>query len=491
MKLKRFFLSCLLILPALIFQTCRQDDPVLENTGYPNAVGKIIESRCAVAGCHNTQSAGATSGLDLTNWSTLFAGDRTGNASVIPYAPAFSTVFLFTNTYADLGTNTIRPTMPINASPLTHEEEVVLQSWIAQGAPNRAGQVKFADNPNRKKFYVVNQGCDVVTVFDQATLLPMRYIPIGVNPNQDSPHEIKVSPDGQYWYVCYLGYPYLQKYRTSDDSYAGEAYLGNDSYNTFTITSDSKTAFLVGYNQGKLDEVDLNTMTSLDTLNIGQAYMHTVLLNPSNKALYITVSFGNYILKMFPSIDSLSTYQTVEVDGSHTPSATTAHRMDPHDLIFSPDGSKYFVSCQTSNEVVVMDANTDALIKRIALPPFSKPQDLSVSASTNLLFVTCTEDTISFPGMRGSVFPIDMGSNQLLPPINVGYQPHGLAVDEDNGLVYVANRNVNPNGPAPHHTTVCGGRNGYVTFIDLKTRQLLPGKKVEVASDPYSVAIRH
>jgi hypothetical protein len=37
----------------------------------------------------------------------------------------------------------------------------------------------WSDNPNRKKYYVLNQGCDVVTVFDAETQLPMRYITVG------------------------------------------------------------------------------------------------------------------------------------------------------------------------------------------------------------------------------------------------------------------------------------------------------------------------
>jgi DNA-binding beta-propeller fold protein YncE len=491
MKLKQIVYSGFILASAVVFQTCRQDDPVIENAGYPNAIGKIMETKCAVAGCHNAQSAGATSGLDLTNWNTMFLGDRTGNSVTIPFSHQFSTTFLFTNTYTDLGVSTIRPTMPVNNTPLTRNEEIILRDWIDEGAPDRNGFVKFSDNPNRKKFYVINQGCDVVTVFDEASLLPMRYIHIGTDPSHDAPHEVKVSPDGQYWYVCFLGYPYLQKYRTSDDSYAGQVYLGYDSYNTFTITNDSKKAFIAGFNAGLLDEIDLTTMTTMDTLNIGQTYMHSVQLNPANNALYITVSNGNYILKLTPAISSFGSYTTVELDGTQIPSSAPAHRMDPHDMIFSPDGSKYFVTCQTSNEVIIMKASNDSLLKRIQLPPFSKPQDLSVSSTTNLLFVTCSEDTITFPGIRGSVFPVDMGSNQLLTPINVGFQPHGISVDDEKGFVYVANRNINPNGPAPHHTTDCGGRNGYLTFIDLGTLKLLPGRKVELASDPYSISIKH
>ena len=45
-------------------------------------------------------------------------------------------------------------------------------------------------------------------------------------------------------------------------------------------------------------------------------------------------------------------------------------------------------------------------------------------------------------------------------------------------------------GPAPHHTTDCGGRNGYLTLIDLNTLTLLPSFKTELTPDPYSAAYR-
>jgi hypothetical protein len=61
--------------------------------------------------------------------------------------------------------------------------------------------------------------------------------------------------------------------------------------------------------------------------------------------------------------------------------------------------------------------------------------------------------------------------------------------------VFVANRNQTTGGPAPHHSSNCGGKNGYITFIDMNTLELVPYgtsfKKVEVSVDPYSIAVRH
>jgi DNA-binding beta-propeller fold protein YncE len=481
-------LYVLVICVCALLSSCKTDDPLIDSagSGYPADIGKIMLTTCAVSGCHNTQSKNAAAGLDLSTWSKMFEGDRSGNNPTIPFSHGFSTTFLFSNTFADLGINTIRPTMPINANALSRDNMLKLRNWIDAGAPDRLGFVKFSDNAQRKKYYVVNQGCDVVTVFDEASLLPMRYIPVGTSSPHDSPHMIRVSPDGQYWYVSFLAYPYLQRYRTSDDSYAGQVFIGYDSYNTFTISSDSKTAYAVGYGAGNIATANLTTLTA-DTLRVGISSLHGSRLSPGDAALYVTATYGNYIVK-FQDPTNLYSDTLITLDGSNHVNATK--NMNPHDLVFAPDGKTYFVTCQGSDQVAMMDARTDKFIRLIQVG--NKPQELSISASRNVLFVSCMEDsTASFSNAytRGSVYAIDL-TTYATTAINVGFQPHGLAVDDANGLVYVANRNVSLSGLAPHHTTSCGGRNGFLTYIDMNTMQILPGRKTELASDPYSVAIR-
>ena len=79
-----------------------------------------------------------------------------------------------------------------------------------------------------------------------------------------------------------------------------------------------------------------------------------------------------------------------------------------------------------------------------------------------------------------------------------GFQPHGIAVDEDHDVVYVANLNYD-GGVAPHHQSNCGGKDGYVTIIDMNTKQLLKVSlpdgsqmtyKNEVLQLPYFICYR-
>ena len=134
----------------------------------------------------------------------------------------------------------------------------------------------------------------------------------------------------------------------------------------------------------------------------------------------------------------------------------------------------------------VFDANTHTLLANI--PVGTLPQEFSLSLKKPYLFVTCTEDIIN--GKRGSVAVIDYNNLTLIKKIHTGTQPHGVAVDDDKGVVYVANSNVDANGEAPHHSGECAGRNGNLTQIDMNTLELVPGYKCELGVNPYSVAYK-
>lgn len=474
-----------LTLIVCLVSTCTNEKGIPDYNQFPDDVGKIIFTKCATPGCHTDISKGASGGLSMESWDKLFEGG-TGSACVIPYRSDYSTLFAYINTYSDLGM-TLVPTMPYNETKLTREDVTIIKNWIDAGAPSRDGAIKFADNPNRKKFYVVNQGCDVVTVFDQATLLPMRYINVGSTAGIESPHMIRVSPDGQFWYVIFLASQYIEKYRTSDDSFVARAFIGSGSWNTFVITSNSQTAYCIDFSPtaAVISTVNLSAMTAL--ASPGLSYPHGSALNNTNDTLYITQQQNNKIYK-FPVVD-FAAYSEANLYTGVAPSPT----LNSHDVRFTPTGTKYFVTCQGTSEVRVMQTSNDSLLAII--PVGALPSELSFSTTTPFVYVTCPEDTLTFPGKRGSVAIINYITNTVQSTIYSGHQPHGIEVDDVKKLVYVVNRNASNDGPAPHHTSVCGGKNGNVSFIDLMTRTMLTTpngsiRKIEISVDPYSVSIR-
>jgi YVTN family beta-propeller protein len=479
MKKSIYVITVISLSIGLFVSGCDDDKPdpkPFDDGCYPPEIAAIIVNKCATSGCHNTISKDAAGGLDLSSWEAMFLGTRNG-AVTVPFRSDQSTLMYFINTDTTLGVVQL-PTMPFNGTPLSKAEVLTIRNWIDAGAHNCNGQIKFSNSPNRKKFYVANQGCDLVGVHDALTKVVMRYVDVGNSPAIESPHMIKVSPDGQFWYVVFINGNVIQKYRTSDDTFVAEANITQGAWNTFTISQDGTKAWAVDFSStGRVAYIDLVNM-QLGLIYSDPGFFtspHGSAVNPAGNTLLVTQQVGNKIYKWDVTNPMMPDYEEIIIN-------TASPTADAHEVAYSPDGSKYFITCQGRDEVRVFDAATDNFIT--AIPTASFPLEMSFSTSTNYLFVTCEN--------ANAVTVINYNTLSFVKNITVGFQPHGIAVDDVKKHVYVANRNTpSSGGPPPHHTSSCGGRNGYLTIIDMNTLNLVPGFKMELSVDPYSVTVRN
>lgn len=465
---------------ALFLFACRKEVGKVNYGDYPADIGLIIHNKCATAGCHNSKSYQAANGYNLETWISMFSGSNNGSP-VIPYNSEFSPLCNYINTYSDLGIRNT-PTMPLNNAALSRDEVTRIKSWIDGGAPDVNGKVMWADNLKRKKLYAVNQGCDMVTVFDSETQLPMRYIKVGNKP-KSTPHALRVSPDGQYWYVVFINNNIMQKFRCSDDSYVGDIPLGNSgNWNAFVITKDSKKAYCSALqSNGVVAAVDLENLKLLHYLP-GISNAHGIALNAAEDMLYVSTQYGNYITQLDTGFS-----QKNEISLEPGISPSTNETLNPHFIFLASNKKELLISCQKKNEVRVLDISTNAITAIIPTGTF--PQEIVYSSNSNYYFITCTDDTLISPYAHGSVTRINSNNYTDTKQIACGYQPHGIAVDEERKLIYVLSRNVSGSGPLPHHTSQCGGKNGFVNFIDLNSFKLL-SKTYELSVDPYYIFAR-
>lgn len=451
---------------------------------YPTDIGKIISTNCAVSGCHDSKSYLAASGYNLQSWLGMFSGSYNGSP-VIPYSTKFSSLCYYINTFPELGLQNT-PTMPLNKKALSYDEVKKINDWISAGAPDINGNVMWADNPLRKKLYAVNQGCDVVTVFDSQTQLPMRYVDVA-----DTPHQVRVSPDGKYWYVIFINANIMQKFRCDDDSYVGSIPLtplaaGTGTanaldWNTFAISKDSKRAYCVSWTaNGKVAAVDLDNMKLLHYMG-GLNTPHAIAISPDQQSIYVGAQTGNYISQIDTGFTTQNDY-SLENGMPISPLSS----IDPHDMVFAQNNTDLLITCQKSNEVRVFNISTTTVTAVINTGKY--PQEIVYSKSTNQYFVTCSYDSTTFAGSMGLISRISASGYQVTN-LKCGYQPHGIAVDETKKMIYVLSRNIQSNGPAPHHTSQCAGRNGFINFIDLYSFSLT-NKKYELSVDPYFIYAR-
>jgi len=479
------------LLILLFFVSCQKSiDPQFEESNFPVEVEKIIINKCATTGCHNDKSFQNAANLNLRTWSKMLQGG-VGGSVVIPYFVDQSSLFQFVNTYSNVGL-IATPTMPLNAPILSKEEVLIIKNWIENGCRNKSNELPFQQNyANRKKGYICNQGCDLVSVIDVETNLVIRYVKVGHDPNAiELPHAIKTSKDGKYWYVCFNAGSYFQKFDAQTDSLISETFIGTGNWNVIGMSPDDNTAYISDLaSNWKLAVVNLQTMQILTTIG-GSGLLtspHGIALTKTGDTIYVSAQYGNMIYRVIPSIPQID---KISIEKGKAP-VTTPQLKDPHEILMSPDYSKYFITCEASNEVVVMNAKTDTILKTIPVGIF--PKAMAYSKNRNWLFVTCQEDnSILYPTLKvkGTVYVIDMNTLNVVKILDEKfYQPHGIAVDDRANKLFVVSRNATPNGPAPHHASGCDGRNGFFHTIDLTTWKVIK-RNSELSTDPYNMDIR-
>jgi YVTN family beta-propeller protein len=102
----------------------------------------------------------------------------------------------------------------------------------------------------------------------------------------------------------------------------------------------------------------------------------------------------------------------------------------PLEVLLSPDGARLYVLCQQSEEVRVLDAESYAVIKNIAVGRM--PRGFSLSPDGQRLFVTNSwDDTLSV---------IDTRTLAVTATWPVGAEPSGVVEDRAGKHLFVANR---------------------------------------------------
>lgn len=114
--------------------------------------------------------------------------------------------------------------------------------------------------------------------------------------------------------------------------------------------------------------------------------------------------------------------------------------VSPYELVFSPDGSRLYVSNWSSRSVSVIDTASNQVVRTIAVG--SNPNDMALGADGRL-YVACSGDnTVHVIDTRtGAV--IERISTTLQPRAPEGATPDALALDAKRGRLYVANADNN------------------------------------------------
>lgn len=478
------------LLIAFSAASCKRDE-LTAPSHFPAEVEAILVQNCATEGCHTAQGADLAGGLNLETWEGLFKGTRGGSA-VVPYAPEMSYLLYSINTDSTVGP-VLTPTMPFGQPSLSKADYQVLADWIAAGARNHQSKERFPPDPARRKWYVANRGCDWVAVFDAESHQIMRYIKVGTSEAFDEePYAITTSPDGLYWYLTLAANsPFIEKYSSVTDEKVGTIQLGHNIWNNMAITSDGRWAFVVSGPFQQVAVVDLRNMAVVGNPQLLGSELQGVAIHPTQHKVYLTLPGSNSLLTTTydPANGQTGAWQALDLVQNYPP--TLSANLTPYDIVFSPDGSQYYVSCFESRELRIFDADNDSLLAAVSLLAAS-PTNIAISPVRRKIFIACPDEAAAWQGngfQIGAIAIVDMDNYSFGGLFFAGYQAHGIAVDDANGWLVAASRNLSQYGPSQHHPSACTGRNGSLQLIDLDNYLPLNHFKAELSVDPFEVAI--
>jgi len=245
------------------------------------------------------------------------------------------------------------------------------------------------------------------------------------------------------------------------------------------ISKDGKRAYAVSWSQnGAIAAIDLVNNKLLHYMGF-VFNPHGVALNAANDKIYVTAQTGNYIMEIDTALLSRN---NISLENNLPPDQNS--KLDAHDILLSPNNHDLWITCQTSNEIRVYDLNA-AKVSSI-IPSGTYPQEIVYSPRMDEYYIACMNDT-SVRGSWGCVTRVSAKNKDIHSNLACGYQPHGICVEENKGLIYLLSRNQSSNGPPPHHSSQCTGKNGFMNFIDLNTFTIL-NKKYELSVDPYFIS---
>ncbi|HEY1172240.1 MAG TPA: LamG-like jellyroll fold domain-containing protein [Verrucomicrobiae bacterium] len=110
----------------------------------------------------------------------------------------------------------------------------------------------------------------------------------------------------------------------------------------------------------------------------------------------------------------------------------------PRSLALRPDNSEVWVTCESSDEIYVLNANTGALVQTIDTPRGSRPMGVAFQPNGAAAYVTYMN--------TGLLAKWNPSTKALVGTLNVGQQPRAISISGDSTRIFVG-RFISPVNP--------------------------------------------
>jgi YVTN family beta-propeller protein len=278
----------------------------------------------------------------------------------------------------------------------------------------------------------------------------------------------------------------IWKFRVRDDAFVAKMHLGDRAAPAqVVISKDGATGYvsnfdLTGTNRS-VQVFDTRTMQAIRRITDQRIWAsHGVQLTPDGKELWTSNQQSDNMAVI--DTETQSVIAMVKVDPSVPDLPVSPPRFGPYQLVFSPDGKRAYVPCRFSNEVRVFDVQTRQLVTAVRVGVNPLIPDITPDGK----FVYVPNRGTGNPVSR-SVSVIRTADNvEIMKIDHVGVEPHAVAITKDGRYTYVSCENLSSPDP-PHHPTSGGRAPGVVAVIDTRTNTVV--KRIEVGAFAAGIAI--
>jgi DNA-binding beta-propeller fold protein YncE len=303
---------------------------------------------------------------------------------------------------------------------------------------------------------------------------------IGLNrADPDGPHGLGVSPDGRYYYVTTgHGTPngHLWKLRTEDSGVVGRVELGLFPA-SLQVSPDGHYVYVVNFNlHGDMEPSSVSIVDAASMIEVARlrtcTMPHGSRTNPQGTLHYSACMMDDVLVEIDTREFAVSRHFMLTrgrehgmsgapgAHAAHEPAAPSQHaghdpaappaettQCSPTWAATSHDGSRIYVACNASDDIVEVDAESWTLLRRV--PAGAGVYNLAATADGRLLVATNKR------GQSVSVFDIASG-RELARIATLRPVVHGVALSDDSRYAFIS---VEGRGSEP----------GTVEMIDLRS----------------------
>lgn len=281
-----------------------------------------------------------------------------------------------------------------------------------------------------------------------------REFTIGLLPTDpDGPHGLTVSPDRRFLYITTAhGQPFgfLWKIDAATSAVVGRVELGMFPA-TVQLTPDGAFAYVVNFNvHGEMVPSSVSIVGTDDMLEIARVETctmpHGSRINPQGTKQYSACMMDDQMVEIDTRTFGVARRFNVGKDAAphnaHTPTCSPTWAQP------SADGTRVYVACNKSNEILDIDVARWSLVRR--LPAADGVYNLAVTHDGALLLATNKRS------QSLSVFELATGKELARIPTKRRIV-HGVVVSPDDRYAFVSVEGI-------------GSQPGTVEVIDLRTR---------------------